>query len=71
MNSLSSLSPPVLAPSGAGASRQEAAWRGDDGSQSASQALHVGPHSRPRAIDDIERDFVQALCLTPDLDTRR
>jgi hypothetical protein len=42
-------------------SRQAGSWL-DQGAQGPSEVLHVGPNSGPRAIDDIERDFVQALC---------
>ena len=50
----------------AGAARQLAAWL-DQGPHGQSEPLHVGPNSRPRAIDDIEHDFVRALCQ-PDPD---
>jgi hypothetical protein len=45
----------------AGTSRQAGSWL-DQGAQGPSEVLHVGPNSGPRAIEDIERDFVQALC---------
>jgi hypothetical protein len=72
MNTLSSLPPHLLAPSalssasvpatgGAGAAQRLPSWL-DEGSQGLSEPLHVGPNSRARAIEDIERDFVQALC---------
>jgi hypothetical protein len=73
MNSLSSLPPPLLAPGAlagtgtqapapTGPARQPGSWL-DQGTQGQSEALHVGPNSRPRAIEDIEHDFVRALCL--------
>ena len=81
MNSLSSLPPPLLAPASLpgrstldataalGAARQPASWL-DAGQHHASEPLHVGPNSHPRAIDDIERDFMQALCAAgPDAPT--
>ncbi len=56
---------PVNGPTG-GASRQAGSWL-DEGAQGPSEVLHVGPNSGPRAIADIERDFVQALCqMDPD-----
>jgi hypothetical protein len=76
MNTLSSLPPALLAPAAlpgsgtlapttapTGPTRQAGSWL-DEGTQGQSEPLHVGPNSRPRAIEDIEHDFVQALCLT-------
>jgi hypothetical protein len=59
---------PINGPTGgaSGSSRQAGSWL-DQGAQGPSEVLHVGPHSGPRAIADIERDFVQALCqVDPD-----
>ena len=69
MNTLSSLPAALLTPTAAatgssgsiGLARQPVSWL-DQGAQGQSEALHVGPNSRPRAIEDIEHDFVQALC---------
>lgn len=72
MNTLSSLPSHLLAPSAlpssgapatgaAGAAQRPPSWL-DEGSQGPSEPLHVSPNSRPRAIEDIEHDFVQALC---------
>lgn len=80
MNTLSSLSPPVLVPvlapgtlPGGGqlapataptlAAQQVGAWL-DEIAQGRSEPLHVSPHSRARPIEDIECDFVQALCVS-------
>lgn len=38
-----------------------AAWL-DAGADATSEALHVSPHDARRSIDDIERDFIAALC---------
>ena len=76
MNTFSSL-PPMLLATGAipdsgglapvaaatGSAKPAGSWL-DQGSQGQSEPLHVGPNSRPRAIEDIERDFVQALCVS-------
>jgi hypothetical protein len=59
---------PISGPTGgaSGSSRQAGSWL-DEGAQGPSEVLHVGPNSGPRAIADIERDFVQALCqVDPD-----
>jgi hypothetical protein len=64
MNSLTSLvtpPPSALNTGGAATSRLAGSWL-DEGAQGPSEVLHVGPNSQARAIDDIERDFVQALC---------
>ena len=78
MNTLSSLPAALLTPTAAATGsagpigpigpicpispiRQPVSWL-DQGAQGQSEALHVGPNSRPRAIEDIEHDFVQALC---------
>jgi hypothetical protein len=53
--------PTALNPGGAATSRLAGSWL-DEGAQGPSEVLHVGPNSQARAIDDIERDFVQALC---------
>ena len=73
MNSLSPLSsigPSLLAATtgavgaagAAAAARSASSWL-DEGTQGPSEVLHVGPNSRPRALDDIARDFLQALCV--------
>jgi hypothetical protein len=53
--------PTALNTGGAATSRLAGSWL-DEGAQGPSEVLHVGPNSQARAIDDIERDFVQALC---------
>lgn len=75
MNALSSLPPSLLAPGAlpgsgtlapttapTGPARQAGSWL-DEGTQGQSEPLHVGPNSRPRAIEDIEHDFLQALLV--------
>jgi hypothetical protein len=42
-----------------------AAWL-DAGADATSEALHVSPHDARRSIDDIERDFMAALCQQAD-----
>ncbi|RQP21279.1 hypothetical protein [Piscinibacter terrae] len=42
-----------------------AAWL-DAGADATSEALHVSPHDARRSIDDIERDFIAALCDSAD-----
>jgi hypothetical protein len=63
MNTLSSLPPPSfvtgLAPAPAPAARALLEPPAD------ASPLHVGP-AGVRSIDDIERDFVAALCEAPD-----
>ena len=65
MNTLSSLPPPSfvtgLAPAAPGSSPAQQALLEPPADAS---PLHVGP-AGVRAIDDIERDFVAALCEAP------
>jgi hypothetical protein len=77
MVAVGGLAPTAVNPSGgvsggvsgaAGPSRQASAWL-HEGAQGPSEVLHVGPNSGPRPIDEIERDFVQALCQV-DVDRR-
>jgi hypothetical protein len=45
------------------ASRQAgSAWL-DQALKGPSEALHIGPNSQHRAIDEIEQEFKRALCL--------
>ena len=64
LSSLASLSPPAFADLSLHRAEPAAAppaWF-DSVADSASVVLHVSPGARPQAIDDIERDFVNALC---------
>jgi hypothetical protein len=42
-----------------------AAWL-DAGAAATSEALHVSPHDARRSLDNIERDFLAALCDSAD-----
>lgn len=71
MNSLSSLPPPSFATAPAAAPADLAArsdatssWATLDGAGSGAP-LHVSATSAQRSIDDIERDFLAALCENP------
>jgi hypothetical protein len=71
MNSLSSLPPPSFAsasvtPAADLALRGDtpSAWGGLDGAGS-SAPLHVSADAQARSLDDIERDFLAALCENP------
>ncbi len=70
MNILSSLPPPSFAGLPAAAPiAADAALRGLAAptleSAASAAPLHVGSSTAPRSIDDIERDFLAALCENP------
>lgn len=76
MNTLSSLPPPVFgsfgattpaaptAPADAALRGAAPAFAGLD-EVGAGPTLHVSSESTPRPLDDIERDFLSALCENP------
>jgi hypothetical protein len=75
MNSLSSLPPPTFANSVAASpvttpaelaqrGGPPSAWAGLDGADGGAP-LHVSADTAARSIDDIERDFLAALCENP------
>jgi len=71
MNSLSSLPPPSFATAPVATPAELAqrggppsAWVGLDGADGGAP-LHVSADAAPRSIDDIERDFLAALCENP------